>query len=105
METNKKYTFYWKVDQNGVTDCGVSRKGHSICRAPRYQEKEKWERDAKIICDAFESFERTGKTPEELEKENDRMAKLLTLAVSKMPQSAAKEFIEINQELQKFKTK
>ncbi len=85
----KKFTFNWRLDKDGHTDCGVSRKGFSICRAPRYQEKEKWEKDAALICDAFEVYEKTGMTPATLQAELEKAKELLREARDWMKEEAS----------------
>jgi len=51
------WAWYWRTNDEGESDCGVfheSRPGHaySVCRCPRYQERSKWEPDARLIAEA-----------------------------------------------------
>lgn len=51
------WKWYWKVTEKGEADCGIfneDRPGmaYSVARCPRYQTKEQWEKDAKLICTA-----------------------------------------------------
>ncbi len=56
--TPEPWTYYWHVADNGETDCGVvNHRGYSVCRAPRYQKKDQWEADARLIVKAPEMYE------------------------------------------------
>lgn len=56
MHTPGPWKWYWKIDPiTKETDCGIfseSRIGmaYSVARCPRYQNKERWEEDAKLIA-------------------------------------------------------
>ena len=52
------WTYYWRTNDDGETDCGVKNyEGVSVCRAPRFQSKEQWEYDARLITKAPEMYE------------------------------------------------
>lgn len=54
------WQYYWrKNEETGETDCGVyyedfPGRADSVCRAPRYQTEEQWEKDASLICSVHE---------------------------------------------------
>lgn len=71
------WKWYWRTDENGHTDCGVfyeKREGqaYSICRAPRYQTKEQWEADARLITAAPDLLEACRFLISQVEKLADR---------------------------------
>lgn len=60
--TSGEWKYYWRQNDEGRADCGVffePREGqaNSVCRAPQYQTKEQWIKDAKLIAAAPELLE------------------------------------------------
>jgi hypothetical protein len=56
------WQYYWRLDKQEHTDCGVFWEKHkgqaySVCRAPRYEQKEQWEANARLIAAAPDLLE------------------------------------------------
>ena len=70
--TPEPWKWYWRTDDEGNADCGIYsevREGlaYSVCRAPRYQTREKWETDSRRITACVNAC--AGLTTEALERE------------------------------------